>query len=63
MFAIDTGQLGPVSAKPYTVPLAYWDRAKAELSNMEILGEIHSYDAVIFCTSAQYLAKDTRQWM
>ena len=39
-FKIDTGQNGPTTSKPYTVPLAFWDKMKDELSNMEALGII-----------------------
>jgi len=39
-FRIETGQAPPISAKPYTIPLLYWDKAKAELQNMQDLGII-----------------------
>jgi len=39
-FKVDTGQAPPVGAKPYTMPLPYWNQAKAELQNMEDLGII-----------------------
>lgn len=39
-FTIQTGQARPTSAKPYFVPLNYWEKTKQELQNMQDLGII-----------------------